>query len=41
MRQERARTAARVNYLESRVGREDELWQRVETLVATQAAVGL
>jgi hypothetical protein len=36
VRQERARTAARVNYLESLVGREDEPWQRVETLVATR-----
>jgi hypothetical protein len=36
MRQERVRTAARVNYLESLVGREDELWQRVKTLVATR-----
>jgi hypothetical protein len=36
VRQERARTAARLNYLESLVGREDELWQRVETLVATR-----
>jgi hypothetical protein len=35
-RQERARAAARVNSLESLVGREDELWQRVETLVATR-----
>jgi hypothetical protein len=33
---ERARAAARVRYLESLVGRDDELWQRVETLVATR-----
>jgi hypothetical protein len=30
------RTEARDHYLENLVGREDELWQRVETLVATR-----
>jgi hypothetical protein len=36
MRLERARAAARARYLDSLLGREDELWQRVETLVATR-----
>jgi hypothetical protein len=36
MRLERARAAARVRYLDGLLGREDELWQRVETLVATR-----
>jgi hypothetical protein len=35
-RRERAQAAARARYLDSLVGREDQVWQRIEALVATK-----